>query len=89
MSPSTLEELLQAELDQPRRHCRLGEDAEVSRPKHRAWIRELRVVNGIIELYAERELCVFPDTSTVVVLPMERSVLNCPGPLMMLRAVFP
>ena len=55
-----LEEVLQAELDQSWRHRGLCDDAEVCSPKIRAGIGELRVIEGIVELCAERQLCVFP-----------------------------
>ena len=56
-----LEEILQAELDQSWRHRGLCDDAEVCSPKIRAGIGELRVIEGIVELCAERQLCVFPE----------------------------
>jgi len=56
-----LEEILHAELDQSRRHRSLCNDAEVCSPKIRAGIGELRVIEGIVELCAERQLCVFPE----------------------------
>src|SRR5467141_2055906 len=56
-----LEEILQAELDQSRRHRSLCDDAEVCSPKIRAGIGELRVIEGIVELRTERQLCVFPE----------------------------
>ena len=56
-----LEEILHAELDQSRRHRSLCNDAEVCSPKIRAGIGELRVIEGIVELCTERQLCVFPE----------------------------
>jgi len=70
--------------DQTGRHRGLRNNTEVCGPKIRAGIGELRVIEGIVELRAERQLCVFAEAPTVVVLPIEKSVLNCPGPLMML-----
>ena len=56
-----LKEVFQSELDQPGRHRSLCNNAEVCRPKIRPGIRELRVIEGIVELCAERQLCVFPE----------------------------
>ena len=56
-----LEEILHAELDQSRRHRSLCDDAEVCSPKICAGIGELRVIEGIVELCTERQLCVFPE----------------------------
>src|SRR5262249_55806265 len=47
------------ELDKPRRHRGSGDDAEVCRPKIRARICELRVIEGIVELDAKSNLCIF------------------------------
>ena len=58
-----LEEILHAELDQSRRHRSLCNDAEVCSPKIRAGIGELRVIEGIVELCPERQLCVFPEAT--------------------------
>src|SRR5258708_36262845 len=56
-------QIFEAELDQPRRHRSLRDDAEACRPKIRARIGELRVVEGIVELRAKSKLCVFPDAA--------------------------
>ena len=58
-----LEKVLQAELDQPRRHRGLGNDAEVCRSQSRAGIAELRVVQRIVEFHAQRNCCIFPEAS--------------------------
>src|SRR5438445_12514059 len=58
-----LENVLQAELDQPRRHRSPADDTEVCRPKIRTGIGELRVIEGIVELHSESKLSVFPKTS--------------------------
>ncbi len=56
-----LKEVLQAELDQPGRYGGLCNNAEVCRSKIRSWIGELWVIEGIVELCPERQLCVFPE----------------------------
>ncbi len=58
-----LEKILQAELDQPRCHRGLGNDAEVCRSQSRAGIAELRVVQRIVEFHAQRNCCFFPEAS--------------------------
>src|SRR2546425_10936273 len=59
----SLENVLQAELDQPGRHRGLADDAEVGRPEIRTGIGELRVIESIVELHTERKLCVFPKAA--------------------------
>ena len=59
--PYILKEVLQAELDQTGRHRGLCYDAEVCGPKIRARIGELRVIEGIVKLRTERQLCGFPE----------------------------
>src|SRR2546425_8170121 len=79
----SLENVLQAELDQPGRHRGLADDAEVGRPKIRTGIGELRVIEGIVELYTESKLCVFPKaadrsrlTEREIRIELSRSVEN-------------
>src|SRR5213593_774042 len=60
---SPLENVFQAELDQPRSHRGPADDSEVCCPKIRAGIGKLRVIEGIVELHAESKLCVFPEAS--------------------------
>jgi hypothetical protein len=60
--PHILKEVLQAELDQTGRHRSLSYDSEVCGPKIRAWIGELRMIEGIVKLRAERQLRGFPET---------------------------
>src|SRR5438477_7095778 len=60
---NNLEDILQAELNQPRRHRGPADDAEVCRPKIRTGIGKLRVIEGIVELHAESKLCVFPKAA--------------------------
>src|ERR1700730_14601105 len=55
-----LEKIFQAELDQPRRHRGLRNDAEVCRSQSSAGIAELWVVQRIVELHPESKLCAFP-----------------------------
>src|ERR1700730_1383233 len=59
--PYILKEVLQSELDQTGRHRSLRNNAEACGPKIRAWIGELRVIEGIVKLCAERQLRGFPE----------------------------
>ena len=56
-------QVLESELNQPRRNRTLGDDAESGRPKSRSWVGELGMVKGIVELDAKCEFRAFPDSS--------------------------
>ena len=47
------------------------------------------MVQGVVELHAEGQNGVLPQASDLVFLPSEKSVLNCPGPFMMLWPAVP
>src|SRR4029450_11258507 len=51
--------VLQSKLNQPRRHRGSSDDAEVCGPKVGSGIGELRMVQSVVELHAESELCIF------------------------------
>src|SRR5262245_18619807 len=51
--------VLQSKLNQPRRHRGPSDDAEVCGPKVGSGIGELRMVQSVVELHAESELCIF------------------------------
>ena len=63
MVAELLENILQAELDQPGSHGGLGDDTERCRAESRAGIGELRVIERVVELHAEGQDGVFPKAT--------------------------
>ena len=84
-----LKQVLQAKLNQPRRHRGLRDHAETRGPEGRPGVGELRMIHGIVELHAEREFRAFAQSADRDRLPSEKSAFTCPGPFRMLWPALP